>query len=254
MAFGHSEVWPDRARVATCSPIAASRLLRAAGCDLIPSAAPRHSSGGGSRSRDAAGHDRFDQVAAAGVEVGPDRAKFTGREKTGDRNTFQSDDLAARPPGPVRRPRTRRTDRPPLRHRRSRPQFMTLPCPWGCDLSGRQIAGQDRKHTPGDGLAAWPSACCAWTARPTSRPPTATTPATRSARCGCFRPHERLCRVPGFTLAWVDAFDRAAPPRRGLTDDARRPGHGGSDLRHRCDQPSSSDRPMISFIISLAPP
>ena len=31
-------------------------------------------------------------------------------------------------------------------------------------------------------LRAWPSACCAWTATPTSPPPTATTPATRSAR------------------------------------------------------------------------
>ena len=30
--------------------------------------------------------------------------------------------------------------------------------------------------------AAWPSASCAWTATPTSPPPTATTPATRSAR------------------------------------------------------------------------
>jgi predicted transposase YbfD/YdcC len=29
---------------------------------------------------------------------------------------------------------------------------------------------------------AWPSACCAWTATPTSPPPTATTPATRSGR------------------------------------------------------------------------
>ena len=38
--------------------------------------------------------------------------------------------------------------------------------------------------------AAWRSACCGWTATPTSPPPTATTPATRSARSGCFRPHE----------------------------------------------------------------
>ena len=46
-------------------------------------------------------------------------------------------------------------------------------------------------------LVAWPSACCAWTATSTSPPPTATTPATRSARSSCFRPHERLCRIPG---------------------------------------------------------
>jgi predicted transposase YbfD/YdcC len=45
--------------------------------------------------------------------------------------------------------------------------------------------------------AAWPLAYCAWTATPTSPPPTATTPATRSARYSCFRPYERLCRVPG---------------------------------------------------------
>jgi Helix-turn-helix domain len=32
--------------------------------------------------------------------------------------------------GPVRRLRTRRTNHPPLRHCRSRPQFTTLPCPW----------------------------------------------------------------------------------------------------------------------------
>jgi predicted transposase YbfD/YdcC len=42
-----------------------------------------------------------------------------------------------------------------------------------------------------------PSACSASTATPTSPPPTATTPETRSARSSYFRPHERLCRVPG---------------------------------------------------------
>jgi hypothetical protein len=31
-------------------------------------------------------------------------------------------------------------------------------------------------------VAAWPSACCAWTATPASPPLTATTPATRSGR------------------------------------------------------------------------
>jgi len=31
-------------------------------------------------------------------------------------------------------------------------------------------------------LAAWPSVCCAWTARPTSPPLTAATPAARSGR------------------------------------------------------------------------
>jgi hypothetical protein len=46
--------------------------------------------------------------------------------------------------------------------------------------------------------AAWPSACCACTGTPTSPPPTATTPATRNGRYSCFRPHERLCRVPGW--------------------------------------------------------
>jgi hypothetical protein len=44
--------------------------------------------------------------------------------------------------------------------------------------------------------AAWPSASCAWTATPPSPPPTATTPATRSAHSRYLRPHERLCRVP----------------------------------------------------------
>jgi hypothetical protein len=49
-------------------------------------------------------------------------------------------------------------------------------------------------------LAAWPSVCCAWRATSTSPPPTATatTPATRSGRYNCFRPHERRCRIPGF--------------------------------------------------------
>ena len=68
-------------------------------------------------------------------------------------------------------------------------------------LSGRQITGQNGKRTPRDGIAtqrvSWPSACCAWTATPTSPPPTATTPAIPSARSRYFRPHERPCRVPG---------------------------------------------------------
>lgn len=34
------------------------------------------------------------------------------------------------PPGPARRPRTRRAYHPPLQHRRSQPQLATLPCPW----------------------------------------------------------------------------------------------------------------------------
>ena len=51
---------------------------------------------------------------------------------------------------------------------------------------------------------AWPSACCAWTATPISLRPTATTPVTRSGRYSCFRPHERLCRVPGCAVCgWL---------------------------------------------------
>ena len=46
--------------------------------------------------------------------------------------------------------------------------------------------------------AAWRSACCAWTAMPTSPPPTATTPATRSGHSSYFKLHERLCRVPAY--------------------------------------------------------
>ena len=38
--------------------------------------------------------------------------------------------------------------------------------------------------------AAWPSACCAWTATPTSPPPTATTPATHSGLSSYFKLHE----------------------------------------------------------------
>ena len=51
-------------------------------------------------------------------------------------------------------------------------------------LSGRQLPGQDRKRPPRDGrrCATWPSASCAWTAKPASPPPSATTPATRSER------------------------------------------------------------------------
>ena len=41
----------------------------------------------------------------------------------------EREELPSFRPGPVRRPRTRRTNRPPLRHRRSRPQFRTLPVP-----------------------------------------------------------------------------------------------------------------------------
>jgi len=36
---------------------------------------------------------------------------------------------------------------------------------------------------------AWPSACSASTATPTSPPPTLTTPATCAARSSYFRPH-----------------------------------------------------------------
>jgi hypothetical protein len=36
----------------------------------------------------------------------------------------------------------------------------------------------------------WPSASCGWTATRTSPPPTATTPATRSARSSYFKLHE----------------------------------------------------------------
>jgi len=67
-------------------------------------------------------------------------------------------------------------------------------------VPGRQIPGQNRKRAPASWhrCAAWPSACCAWTGIPTSPPPTATTPATRGARLSCFKPHERLCRVPAY--------------------------------------------------------
>ena len=44
--------------------------------------------------------------------------------------------------------------------------------------------------------AAWPSTCYACTTTRTSPPPTPTTPATRNGRSSCFRPHERLCRLP----------------------------------------------------------
>jgi hypothetical protein len=43
----------------------------------------------------------------------------------------------------------------------------------------------------------WPSASWAWTATPTSPPPTGTTPETPNAHSSCFRPYERLCRIPG---------------------------------------------------------
>jgi len=62
------------------------------------------------------------------------------------------------------------------------------------DADPATLAAWVRSHWE---IAAWPSACCAWTATSTSPPPTATTPATRSARSSYFRPHERLCRVPG---------------------------------------------------------
>ena len=68
----------------------------------------------------------------------------------------------------------------------------------GRDLSGGQIAGQDGKRAPRDGIAAQPGhqPAAPGPARPISPLPTATTPATRSERYSCFRPHERLCRVP----------------------------------------------------------
>jgi hypothetical protein len=43
----------------------------------------------------------------------------------------------------------------------------------------------------------WPSDSCAWTATPTSPPPTANTLEIRSGRSSYFRPHEQLCRVHG---------------------------------------------------------
>ena len=49
----------------------------------------------------------------------------------------------------------------------------------GHSLPGRQITRQNGKRARVMAwLAAWPSACCASTATPTSPPPTATTPAT----------------------------------------------------------------------------
>jgi predicted transposase YbfD/YdcC len=53
---------------------------------------------------------------------------------------------------------------------------------WVRHLPGRQLPGQNGERPPGDGDAAWPSASCAWTATPTTPPPTATTPATPSER------------------------------------------------------------------------
>ena len=83
----------------------------------------------------------------------------------------------------------------------------------GRDLSGGQIPGQNRKRTPrhGNAAVARPSACFASAATPTSPPPTATTPATRNARYGCFRPHERLCRVPVLhpaSSSWLNLAER----------------------------------------------
>jgi hypothetical protein len=60
--------------------------------------------------------------------------------------------------------------------------------------------GPDGKPSPRDGDAAQPGHQLAapGLTRPTSPPPT--TPATRIGRYSCFRPHERLCRVPGRRL------------------------------------------------------
>jgi len=50
-------------------------------------------------------------------------------------------------PGPVLRPWTRRIKRPPLRDRRSRPQFMTLPCPWDqTPAEGRAVAATRHRN------------------------------------------------------------------------------------------------------------
>jgi predicted transposase YbfD/YdcC len=52
-------------------------------------------------------------------------------------------------------------------------------------------SGQGTTPGPRPRSAAWPSACCAWTATPTSPPPTATTPATPSARSRYSKLHKR---------------------------------------------------------------
>ena len=53
-------------------------------------------------------------------------------------------------PGPACHPQTRRTHHPPLRHRRSQPQFTTLPCPCG---RIRVLADEDQM--PMLGLGVW---------------------------------------------------------------------------------------------------
>jgi hypothetical protein len=64
------------------------------------------------------------------------------------------------PPRPARHPRTRQTHHLPLRHRRSRPQFRTLPCPWPPPRS---------RNGPGTASqCSWPSIRTASTARTTS--------------------------------------------------------------------------------------
>jgi predicted transposase YbfD/YdcC len=69
----------------------------------------------------------------------------------------------------------------------------------------RDVTYQEDKSLVRTGNA-WPSACCAWTATRTS-PPTATMPATRSARSSCFRLHKlRLCCVPGPSMCHLVAL------------------------------------------------
>ena len=62
------------------------------------------------------------------------RAAETGEDVIGGRASLAADDgereeLPSFRPGPARRPRTRRARHPLLQHRRSQPQFTTLPCP-----------------------------------------------------------------------------------------------------------------------------
>ena len=86
---------------------------------------------------------------------------------------------------PGRRPRQARPDRPPIptrrtshhRHARLRLRSATHR---RTQVNPRPPRSED--HSKFRECAAWPSASCAWTATPTSPPPTATTPATRNGR------------------------------------------------------------------------
>jgi predicted transposase YbfD/YdcC len=62
--------------------------------------------------------------------------------------------------------------------------------------------------------AAWPSASCAWTATRTSPPPTATTPATPSARSTYFKPHDGTLPGPWSRTPHEGDVDRVAPSDR----------------------------------------